>query len=199
MIGNALELGEFELWCHPHVAARDGSIACVQAEVRWRRQDGTFAAPAALAGTLASSATQELFVLHMVCDALAALRMWSADGFELDLVLALPVPPARLTAPSMQRTVEGLLAQAAIAPSRLTLRAAGVGLGDAGGGRDRECAAAPCCEVSDLLDWLRVRDNDCAQAAGEFIATPQPAYVLPATLRRWQASYSAMSAADAFS
>jgi len=184
LIGNALELGEFELWCHPHVAARDGSIACVQAAVRWRRQDGSLATARALAGALAERAAQELFVLHMACDALAALRMWSAQGFELDLRLALPVPQQLLDGAA--RAVADLLAQAGMAPSRLTLGAAGG-------------AHGACCEVSDLLDWLRARESGCAQAMGPFIATPQPAHVLPAALRRWQASYSVMSAADAFS
>lgn len=197
MIGNALELGEFELWCHPHVAARDGSIACVQAEVRWRRQDGGLAAPGAIAAALAGQAAQELFVLHMVCDALAALRMWRAEGFELNLVLALPVPPGRLDASATRHAVADLLAQAGTAPACLVLSAAGAGEGGDGEAGRRE--VAPCCEVSDLLDWLRVRDNACTQAAGEFIATPQPAHVLPAMLRRWQASYSVMCAADAFS
>ncbi len=196
MIGNALELGEFELWCHPHVAARDGSIACVQAEVRWRRQDGSLAAPRAIAAALDSRAARELFVLHMVCDALAALRMWRAEGFALDLVLALPVPQALLADAAMRRAVDGLLEQAGMPPARLALcAAAGGGDGVTGAAR----AVAPCCEVSDLLDWLHARDAGCAQAAGEFIATPQPVHVLPATLRRWQASYSVMSAAEAFS
>ncbi|MCE3261947.1 MAG: response regulator receiver modulated diguanylate cyclase/phosphodiesterase [Pseudoduganella sp.] len=184
MIGNALELGEFELWCHPHVAARDGSIACVQAAVRWRRQDGSLAPQAAMAEALSGRAAQELFVLHMVCDALAALRMWGAEGFELKLVLALPLPQERLEEAGLRDAVEGLLAQAGMPPQRLQLQA-----GDHGG----------CCDVTDLLDWLRVRDAGCAQAAGEFIATPQPAHVLPVALRRWQASYSVMSAAEAFS
>jgi predicted signal transduction protein with EAL and GGDEF domain len=184
LIGNALELGEFELWCHPHVAARDGSIACVQAAVRWRRQDGGLAPQAAIAGALSGHAAQELFILHMVCDALGALRMWSAEGFELNLVLALPLPRERLAEAALCAAVDGLLAQAGIASQRLQLQA-----GDHGG----------CCEVADLLDWLRVRDAGCAQAAGEFIATPQPAHVLPVALRRWQASYSVMSAAEAFS
>jgi hypothetical protein len=188
LIGNALELGEFELWCHPHVAARDGSIACVHADVRWRGQDGGLATQAALAAALTGAAEQQLFALHMVCDALAALRMWSAAGFELDLVLALPVPPARLQDPGTRAAVAGLLAQAGMAPPRLTLHASG-----------NEGGADPCCEVSDLLDWLNVRDAGCVQAAGEFIAAPQPVHVLPAALRRWQASYAAMSAADAFS
>lgn len=192
MIGNALELGEFELWCHPHVAARDGSIASVHAEVRWRQQDGGLAAPPVIEGALAGHAAQELFLLHMVCDALAALRMWGGEGFELDLVLALPVPPALLDAPATRGAVADLLAQAGMPASRLTLHAAAAAGAGASG-------AAACCEVSDLLDWLRVREAGCAQAAGEFIATPQPAHVLPATLRRWQASYSVMSAADAFS
>lgn len=189
MIGNALELGEFELWCHPHVAAHDGSIASVQAEVRWRRQDGSFAAPPDIAAALSRRATQELFMLHMVCDALAALRMWSAEGFELELVLELPLPQALLHAPTMHGAVADLLAQAGVAASRLTLQAA-----PGAGGQ----ASTACCEVSDLLDWLRARDASCAHAAGDFIATPQPAHVLPATLRRWQASYAVMSAADAF-
>ncbi|MYN00570.1 EAL domain-containing protein [Pseudoduganella sp. DS3] len=184
MIGNALELGEFELWCHPHVAAHDGSIASVQAEVRWRRQDGRLAAPGAIARAFPTATMQELFVLHMVCDALAALRMWSAEGFELNIVLALPVPQARLEAPGTRGLVAGLLAQAGLAPARLVLRGSVDGA---------------CCEVADLLDWLRVRGAGCAQAAGEFIATPQPVHVLPAALRRWQASYAVMSAADAFS
>ncbi|MGW8394916.1 hypothetical protein [Pseudoduganella sp. HUAS MS19] len=202
MIGNALELGEFELWCHPHVAARDGSIACVRADVRWRRQDGSLAATPATLAALAGPAARQLFVLHMVCDALAALRMWHAEGFELDLVLALPVPQQVLDDAATRGAVADLLAQAGCAPSRLALRGGTGGAGSAderagtpGGGH----AAAPCCEVSDLLDWLRVRDADCAQAAGTFIASPQPVHVLPATLRRWQASYSVMSAADAFS
>ncbi|XLZ69194.1 EAL domain-containing protein [Massilia sp. SR12] len=194
MIGNALELGEFELWCHPHVAAHDGSIASVQAEVRWRRQDGSFAAPAGIAAAFAGPATQELFVLHMVCDALAALRMWSADGFELDLVLELPLPHAVLDAPATRHAIADLLAQAGLPAARLALHsAAGPGAQEEGEG------AAACCEVSDLLDWLRARDASCAHAAGEFIATPQPVHILPATLRRWQASYAVMSAADAFS
>lgn len=207
MIGNALELGEFELWCHPHVAARDGSIACVQADVRWRQQDGNLAATPAILAALAGPAAQQLFVLHMVCDALAALRMWSAEGFDLDLVLALPVPQQVLDDAATRAAIADLLAQAGCAPSRLALRggAGGAGeragdeAGERAGAPAGEHAVAPCCEVSDLLDWLRVRDADCAQAAGEFIATPQPAHVLPATLRRWQASYSVMSAADAFS
>ncbi|WP_374580213.1 hypothetical protein [Pseudoduganella sp.] len=193
MIGNALELGEFELWCHPHVAAHDGSIASVQAEVRWRRQDGSFAAGNAIAAALSGRAAQELFVLHMVCDALAALRMWRGDGFELDLVLELPVPRALLEAPATRDAVAGLLTQAGAPASRLALLAvAGPGAAEGGQG-------TACCEVSDLLDWLRARDASCAHAAGDFIATPQPVHTLPATLRRWQASYAVMVAADAFS
>jgi len=188
MIGNALELGEFELWCHPHVAARDGSIACVQAAVRWRRQDGSLAPSPAIAAALSGIAEQELFVLHLVCDALAALRIWDGEGFELDLVMALPVPQQVLDGRTTRGAVAQLLAQAGMAPSRLALRADDCLDGD-----------AACCEVADLLDWLRAHDAGCAQAAGEFIATPRPVHVLPAALRRWQASYAAISAADAFS
>jgi hypothetical protein len=53
--------------------------------------------------------------------------------------------------------------------------------------------------VTDLLDWLHVCETGCAHAAGDFIVAPQPMQVLPAALRRWQASYGALTAADAFS
>lgn len=136
----------------------------------------------AFADALAAQGMQQVFVLHMVCDALAALRMWEADGFALALELCLPLPLP--VPPSLAAKIEGLLAQAGIAPQRLVLR---------------ESEVAVCCEVSNLLDWLHVREAGCAHAAGDFIVAPQPMQVLPAALRRWQASYSVMSAADAFS
>jgi len=180
LIGNALELGQFELWCQPHVTARDGSVSCVQAAVRWRHPARGILPFPAFAGELAAASMQQVFVLHMVCDALAALRMWQADGFALTLELHLPLP----VPPSLAVEVDGLVAQAGMARQRLVLR---------------ESEAAGCCEVSNLLDWLRVREAGCAHAAGDFIVAPQPMQVLPAALRRWQASYSVMSAADAFS
>ena len=131
------------------------------------------------ASELAATGMQQVFVLHMVCDALAALRMWDAEGFALALELCLPL---RLP-PSLAAQIDGLLAQAGVSPPRLVLL-------------DSEVSG--CCEVSDLLDWLHVREAGCAHAAGDFIVAPQPMQVLPAALRRWQASYSAMSAADAF-
>lgn len=184
MIGNALELGQFELWCQPQVAARDGHVASVKAEVHWRHPERGVLHAAAISQALETTQLQHVFALHMACDALAALRMWSAQGFELDLALSLPLPAALLQDAALQREIAGLVAQAGMAPQRLTLAA-----GDAAG----------CCDVTDLLDWLHVREADCAQASGDFIATPQPVQVLPAALRRWQASYSVMSAADAFS
>lgn len=180
MIGNALELGQFELWCQPHVMARDGSVACVEASVRWRHPERGLLQFPAFADMLAAQGMQEVFVLHMVCDALAALRMWEADGFALALELTLPlaVPPA------LAAQIDGLVVQSGLAPQRLILSGA-------------ECAG--CCDVSDLLDWLHACEVDCAHAAGDFIVAPQPMQVLPAALRRWQASYSVMSAAGAFS
>lgn len=180
MIGNALELGQFELWCQPHVAARDGSVSCVQATVRWRHPERGVLAFSAFANELAAAGMQQVFVLHMVCDALAALRMWQADGFVLGLELCLPLPLPSSSAAE----IDGLLAQAGVAPQRLVLRASEV---------------AGCCEVSNLLDWLHVCEAGCAHAVGDFIVAAQPMQVLPAALRRWQASYSVMSAADAFS
>lgn len=180
MIGNALELGQFELWCQPHVTARDGSVSCVQASVRWRHPERGVLGFPAFAKELAAAGMQQVFVLHMVCDALAALRMWEADGFVLALELCLPLP----VQPSLAAEIDGLLAQAGIRPQRLVLRESGV---------------AGCCEVSNLLDWLHVCEAGCAHAAGDFIVAPQPMQVLPSALRRWQASYSVMSAADAFS
>ena len=179
MIGNALELGQFELWCQPQVAAHDGSIDSVLAAVHWRRPGSGVLHYCDFAGELSASGLERVFLLHMVCDALAALRMWDAEGFALALELCLPL---RLP-PSLAAQIDGLLAQAGVSPQRLVLL-------------DSEVAG--CCEVSDLLDWLHVREAGCAHAAGDFIVAPQPMQVLPAALRRWQASYSAMSAADAF-
>ena len=180
MIGNALELGQFELWCQPYVTACDGSVACVQASVRWRHpQRGMLQLPA-FSGGLAAQGLQEVFVLHMVCDALAALRMWEADGFTLAMELTLPLP----VLPALAEEIDGLVAQSGLAPQRLMLS-------------ESECEG--CCEVSDLLDWQNVCEAGCEHAAGDFIVAPQPMQVLPAALRRWQASYSVMSAADAFS
>lgn len=179
MIGNALELGQFELWCQPHVTVHDGSVSCVQASVRWRHPERGVLPFSAFASELAATGMQQVFVLHMVCDALAALRMWDAEGFALALELCLPL---RLP-PSLAAQIDGLLAQAGVSPPRLVLL---------------DSQVAGCCEVSDLLDWLHVREAGCAHAAGDFIVAPQPMQVLPAALRRWQASYSAMSAADAF-
>ena len=180
MIGNALELGQFELWCQPHVTARDGGVSRVQASVRWRHPEQGMLQFPAFADALAAQGMQQVFVLHMVCDALAALRMWEADGFSLALELCLPLP----VPPSLAAEIEGLLAQAGVAPQRLVLR---------------ESEVAVCCDVSNLLDWLHVCEAGCVHAAGDFIVAPQPMQVLPAALRRWQASYSVMSAADAFS
>ena len=180
MIGNALELGQFELWCRPHVAARDGSVACVEASVRWRHPERGMLQLPAFAEALAAQGLQEVFVLHMVCDALAALRMWEAEGFVLAMKLTLPLP----VLPALEAEVAGLVAQSGVAPQRLVLS-------------ETECEG--CCEVSDLLEWLQVCEADCAHAAGDFIVAPQPMQVLPAALRRWQASYSVMSAADVFS
>ena len=179
MIGNALELGQFELWCQPHVTSRDGSVSCVQAAVRWRHPQRGLLPFSDFASELAEASLQQVFVLHMVCDALAALRMWEADGFQLALELCLPLP----VPPSLAVQVDSLLAQVGVAPQRLVLR---------------ESGGAGCCEVSNLLDWLHVCEAGCAHAAGDFIVAPQPMQVLPAALRRWQASYSVMSAADAF-
>ena len=178
----ALELGQFALWCQPLVAARDGSVDCVQASVRWHLPEGAVLPLCAFTDALARPATQQLFALHMLCDALAALRMWSAEGFELDMVLDLPLPV--LGDVEFQQRVLDLLQQAGVAPQRLSLR---------------QAEAAGCCQVSNLLDWLHVREAGCSQAAGEFIVSPQPMQVLPAALRRWQASYAVLSAADAFS
>ncbi|MTW12395.1 EAL domain-containing protein [Pseudoduganella eburnea] len=180
MIGNALELGQFELWCQPHVAARDGSVACVEASVRWRHPERGMLQLPAFADALAAQGLQEVFVLHMVCDALAALRMWEADGYALAMELTLPLP----VLPALAAEIDGLVAQSGLAPQRLVLS-------------ESECAG--CCEVSDLLDWQHVCKAGCEHAAGDFIVAPQPIQVLPAALRRWQASYSVMSAADAFS
>ena len=88
--------------------------------------------------------------------------MWSAEGFELDIVLALPVPQARLEAPGTRGLVAGLLAQAGLAPARLVLRGSVDGA---------------CCEVADLLDWLRARgvevvnldSAECKALMAEFI------------------------------
>jgi len=179
LIGNALELGQFELWCQPHVVTRDGSVACVEASVRWRHPERGVLQLPAFSNALAAQNMQEVFVLHMVCDALAALRMWEADGFVLAMELTLPlsVPPV------LAAEIAGLVAQSGLEPQRLILS-------------ESECKG--CCEVSDLLEWLQVCEAGCAHAAGDFIVAPQPMQVLPAALRRWQASYSVMSAADAF-
>lgn len=179
MIGNALELGQFELWRQPHIAARDGSVACVQASVRWRHPERGLLTLPAFADALAAQGQQEVFALHMVCDALAALRMWEADGFMLSMELSLPFAAL----PGLTAEIDSLVDQSGLAPQRLVLR---------------ESEVAGCCEVSDLLDWLHVCEAGCAHAAGDFIVAPQPMQVLPAALRRWQASYSVMSAADAF-
>ena len=187
MIGNALELGQFELWCQPQVAARDGSVAGVCAAVRWRRPGSGVLRYEDFAAELAASGLAQVFVLHMVCDALAALRMWEAEGFALEMVLCLPVMAFSGDTPqaiALAADIRALTAQAGVAPHRLVLRPAQL---------------AGCCEVSDLLDWLRVREEGCTRAAGDFIAAPQPMQVLPAALRRWQSSYAVMSAADAFS
>ncbi len=180
MIGNALELGQFELWCQPHVVAGDGSVACVGASVRWRHPERGMLQLPEFADALAAQGLQEAFVLHIVCDALAALRMWEVDGFALTMELTLPlsVPPA------LAAQIDGLVAQSGLAAQRLILS---------------ESACAGCCEVSDLLDWLHVCEAGCAHAAGDFIVAPQPMQVLPSALRRWQASYAVMRAADAFS
>ncbi|KQV47741.1 MULTISPECIES: EAL domain-containing protein [unclassified Duganella] len=180
MIGNALELGQFELWCQPHVTARDGSVSRIQASVRWRHPQRGVLPFSAFAGELAAAGLQQVFVLHMVCDALAALRMWEADSFSLALDLCLPLQ----LMPALAAQIGGLLAQAGVAPERLVVRGSEV---------------AGCCKVSNLLDWLQVCEAGCARAAGDFIVAPQPMQALPAALRRWQASYSVMSAADAFS
>jgi len=187
LIGNALELGQFELWCQPQVAARDGSIGSVLAAVHWRRPGSGVLHYCDFAGELSASGLERIFLLHMVCDALAALRMWEAEGFKLDMVLCLPPLAFSKDTPdaiALAADIQGLMLQAGIAQQRLELRDEG---------------HAGCCEVSDLLDWLQVREEGCTKASGDFIAAPQPMQVLPAALRRWQASYSVMSAADAFS
>jgi EAL domain-containing protein (putative c-di-GMP-specific phosphodiesterase class I) len=180
LIGDALELGQFELWCQPQVVARDGSVARVQASVRWRHPERGLLTWSAFIHELEAAGLRQVFVLHMVCDALAALRMWELDGFALDMELLLPALGDAAPAPS----VPALLAQAGMEPSRLALRHA---------------QGAACCQVTDLLDWLHVCETGCAHAAGDFIVAPQPMQVLPAALRRWQASYGALTAADAFS
>jgi EAL domain-containing protein (putative c-di-GMP-specific phosphodiesterase class I) len=187
LIGNALELGQFELWCQPQVSARDGKVAGVLANVRWRHPGDGVLQYEQFAGELAASGHAQVFVLHMVCDALAALRMWEADGFRLDMVLCLPLLAFSGDTPdaiALAADIQDLLVQAGMEPRRLTLFPSEV---------------ASCCEVADLLDWLHVCEADCAHAAGDFIVAPQPIQALPAALQRWQASYSVMSAADAFS
>jgi EAL domain-containing protein (putative c-di-GMP-specific phosphodiesterase class I) len=187
LIGNALELGQFELWCQPQVVARDGSVASVQAAVRWRHPDRGMLPFAGFAGEVSASGLAQVFVLHMVCDALAALRMWEAEGFELDMVLCLPLLAFSADTPgayALAADIHGLMAQAGMASHRLVLEPA---------------TLAGCCDVSTLLDWQKAREQGCAHVAGDFIAAPQPIQAMPATLRRWQASYSVMSAADAFS
>jgi EAL domain-containing protein (putative c-di-GMP-specific phosphodiesterase class I) len=187
LIGNALELGQFELWCLLQVAARDGSVAGVRAAVRWRHPERGILPYQAFAGELAASGMAQVFVLHMVCDALAALRLWQAEGFQLDMVLCLPLLAFSADTPgalALAADIRGLMAQAGMASQRLVLESAEL---------------AGCCEVSDLLDWQKAREQCCAHAAGDFIAPPQPIQAMPAALRRWHASYSVMSAADAFS
>jgi EAL domain-containing protein (putative c-di-GMP-specific phosphodiesterase class I) len=187
LIGNALELGQFELWCQPQVSARDGKVAGVLANVRWRHPGDGVLQYEEFAGELAASGHAQVFVLHMVCDALAALRMWEADGFRLDMLLCLPLLAFSGDTPdaiALAADIRDLLVQAGMEPRRLTLLPSEV---------------ASCCEVADLLDWLHVCEADCAHAVGDFIVAPQPIKALPAALQRWQASYSVMSAADAFS
>ena len=121
MIGNALELGQFELWCQPQVAARDGSIG----SVRWRHPIDGVLQYEAFAGELAASGHAQVFVLHMVCDALAALRMWESDGFKLDMVLCLPLLAFSGDTPdaiALAADIQGLMLQAGIAQQRLELR-----------------------------------------------------------------------------
>jgi len=212
-IRSALELGEFELQFRPRVALCDGRVDSLEAVLRWHHPRLGVLTPSAFSAEVESRALGAELAWQIVADALTAMRLWAGCGFVPRVWLPLPrnavAVRAHMADFAALNGVDGGRLLCMDAPQVLTIDAALVA--DAAESPNAEDKLALLLRkaheagmvttaqgVSNLLDWLVLRELGCDYASGEFIAPHRLAHGVPDVLRIWREQHAAMSAVDQY-
>lgn len=115
----ALEQDEFELLYQPVVALADGSLAGLEALVRWRDPDEGLLAPGAFIPLAEETGLIELIDEHVMERAIRQLADWMAEGLEPRV--AINLSPRELSRDDLPARLKRLLDAVDVDPTLLTI------------------------------------------------------------------------------
>jgi diguanylate cyclase (GGDEF)-like protein/PAS domain S-box-containing protein len=115
----ALEQDEFELLYQPVVTLADGSLAGLEALVRWRDPDEGLLAPAAFIPLAEETGLIELIDEHVMERAIRQLADWMAEGLEPRV--AINLSPRELSRDDLPARLKRLLDAVDVDPTLLTI------------------------------------------------------------------------------